>query len=124
MTDLYPGSVSGISLEACDGTVLSNVNINNITMERCTCPIFIRLANRNRAALVNSQSANAIEFGANGNGKADSNALRFNMLSEIKDINISNVTATGVEIPIIIAGYKQFEYKKTQGKILHLKIFS
>ena len=63
MTDLYPGSVSGISLEACDGTVLSNVNIDNITMDRCTCPIFIRLANRNRAAEVNSQSANAIEFG-------------------------------------------------------------
>ena len=96
MTDLYPGSVSGISLEACDGTVLSNVNIDNITMDRCTCPIFIRLANRNRAAEVNSQSANAIEFGKKGKGGADSNVFRFNMLSEIRDINISNITATRV----------------------------
>ena len=108
MTDLYPGSVSGISLEACDGTVLSNVNIDNITMDRCTCPIFIRLANRNRAAEVNSQSANAIEFGIKGKGGADSNVFRFNMLSEVRDINISNITATRVELPVIIAGYKQF----------------
>lgn len=64
MTDLYPGSVSGISLEACDGTKLSDINIKNITMDRCICPVFIRLGNRNRAAEVNTQSANAIEFGA------------------------------------------------------------
>lgn len=108
MVDLYPGSVSGISLEACDGTVLSNVNIDNITMDRCTCPIFIRLGNRNRAAKVNSQSANAIEFGQKALKGTDSNVFRFNMLSEINDINISNVTASNVELPIIIAGYKQF----------------
>lgn len=123
MTDLYPGSVSGISLEACDGTVLSNVNIDNITMQRCTCPIFIRLANRNRAASVNSQSANAIEFGAKGKGRADSGALRFNMLSEIKDINISNVRATGVELPIIIAGYKQFGIIKRVKNVTLKNIF-
>ncbi|MCD7796126.1 MAG: glycosyl hydrolase family 28 protein [Clostridiales bacterium] len=57
MTDLYPGSMSGISLETCDGTALSNVNISNITMNRCTCPIFIRLANRNRASTVTCESA-------------------------------------------------------------------
>ncbi len=112
MTDLYPGSVSGISLEACDGTVLSNVNINNITMDRCTCPIFIRLGNRNRAAKVNTQSANAIEFGQKALKGSDSSVFRFNMLSEINDINISNVTATNVELPIIIAGYKQFGITK------------
>lgn len=107
MTDLYPGSVSGISLEACDGTKLTNVNVDNITMDRCTCPIFIRLGNRNRASIVNGNSANAIEFGkkAKMQGSADKNT--FDMKSEISDISISNVNATGVEIPIIIAGFKQ-----------------
>lgn len=123
MTDLYPGSVSGISLEACDGTVLSNVNIDNITMDRCTCPIFIRLANRNRAAEVNSQSANAIEFGKKGKGGADSNVFRFNMLSEVRDINISNVTATRVELPVIIAGYKQFCITKRVKNVTLKNIF-
>lgn len=123
MTDLYPGSVSGISLEACDGTVLSNVNIDNITMDRCTCPIFIRLANRNRAAEVNSQSANAIEFGKKGKGGADSNVFRFNMLSEVRDINISNITATRVELPVIIAGYKQFGITKRVKNVTLKNIF-
>lgn len=107
MTDLYPGSVSGISLEACDGTVLSNVTVNNITMDRCTCPIFIRLGNRNRASEVNSQSANAIEFGQKGRGKASAGKYIFDMKSEIRDIFISDIKATGVEIPVIIAGFRQ-----------------
>ena len=45
------------------------------------------------------------------------------MLSEIKDINISNVTATGVEIPIIIAGYKQFGITKRLENITLKNIF-
>lgn len=107
MTDLYPGSVSGISLEACDGTVLSNINVENIEMHRCTCPIFIRLGNRNRASLVNSQSANAIEFGVKAQKGGETSKKIFNGISEVRDIRISNVVANEVELPIIIAGYKQ-----------------
>lgn len=107
MTDLYPGSVSGISLEACDGTKLSDVNIKNIIMNRCTCPVFIRLGNRNRAAEVNAQSANAIEFGAKAQKGGETDKKRFDGASEIKDIHISDIKADGVELPIIIAGYKQ-----------------
>lgn len=107
MTDLYPGSVSGISLEACDGTKLLDVNIKNITMNRCTCPVFIRLGNRNRAAEVNTQSANAIEFGAKAKKGGETDKNLFDRASEIKDIRISDMKADGVELPIIIAGYKQ-----------------
>lgn len=107
MTDLYPGSVSGISLEACDGTALSNIRINNITMDRCTCPIFIRLGNRNRAKTVNAQSANAIEFGAKASKGGELDKKIFNAKSSISDILITNISASGVEIPIIIAGYRQ-----------------
>ncbi len=107
MTDLYPGSVSGISLEACDGSVLSNVKIRNIEMDRCTCPIFIRMANRNRAGTVNAQSANAIEFSKKAEKGASSEKNRFDMLSQIRDIAIENISAKQAEIPVIIAGFKQ-----------------
>lgn len=107
MTDLYPGSVSGISLEACDGTVLDRVFIKNIEMNRCTCPIFIRLGNRNRASRVNSQSANAVEFGEKASKGGTEKKAAFNMRSEIKNITIDGVKAFGVEIPIIITGFRQ-----------------
>lgn len=115
MTDLYPGSVSGISLEACDGTVLSDIEIDNIRMSRCTCPVFIRVGNRNRAAQVNAQSANAIEFGAKATKGGESSKKQFDGKSDVTDIKITNLTADGVEIPIIIAGYKQ------KGKIKRVK---
>ncbi|MCM1285046.1 MAG: glycosyl hydrolase family 28 protein [Acetobacter sp.] len=107
MTDLYPGSVSGISLEACDGTVLSNINISNIKMNRCTCPVFIRLGNRNRASEVSAESANAIEFGAKINKRSNIGKKMFDGRSRVRDIRISDVTADNVEIPVIIAGYRQ-----------------
>lgn len=107
MTDLYPGSVSGISLEACDGTVLSDVFVSNIEMNRCTCPLFIRVGNRNRASKVNSQSANAIEFGikAKKGGAVAKNT--FNHKSAVKNIFVENVNASNIELPVIIAGCRQ-----------------
>ena len=119
MTDLYPGSVSGISIEACDGSVVSRINIHDIKMNRCTCPLFIRLGNRNRAAEVNEQSANAIEFAEKGKGNAAAGRKMFDGKSEVKDIIVKNVTAQNVELPIIIAGYKQKgKIKRVQNVLL------
>lgn len=107
MTDVYPGTVSAIALEAVDGAVLSDVTIKNIAAKRCSCPLFIRLGNRNRAAEVNAQSARAIEFGEKAlkGGSADKN--QFNFKSEINNITVENLNASEVEIPIMICGYKQ-----------------
>ncbi|MDE5605463.1 MAG: hypothetical protein K2I73_07765 [Eubacterium sp.] len=115
MTDVYPGTVSAIALEAVDGTKLSNVTITNIEADRCSCPLFIRLGNRNRAAIVNGQSARAIEFGekAEKSGIADKN--QFDMKSEISNILVENLSAREVEIPIMICGFKQ------KGKIKRVK---
>ena len=41
MPDIYPGSVSGISLESCDGTNLSDVTIRNIMMDKRLFVLFI-----------------------------------------------------------------------------------
>lgn len=106
MTDLYPGTVSGISIESADGSEVSDIHINNIEMNRCTCPIFIRLCNRNRAAEVDENSASAIEFGEKVKGKGvDKNT--FDMKGEVHDIFIENINAKEVEIPVILAGFKQ-----------------
>lgn len=112
MTDVYPGSVSAISLEAVDGARLYDVKIKNIYSDRCSCPLFIRLGNRNRAAEVNAQSARAVEFSqrAEKGGIADKND--FNHKSEIFNISVENFEANEFEIPIMICGYKQGEITK------------
>lgn len=107
MTDLYPGSVSAISLEACDGTVLSDVHISNIQADRCTCPLFIRLGNRNRASKVTAQSASIVEFGGKADRGAASERSEFYQKSRIKNITVENMTAKNIELPIMISGYKQ-----------------
>ena len=107
MTDLYPGCVCAISLEAVDGSVLSDVTIKNIIADRCSCPVFIRLGNRNRAAEVNSQSARAIEFGKKAEKGGSANKKQYNHKSEIKNISVDNLIADEVEIPVMICGYRQ-----------------
>lgn len=115
MTDLYPGTVSAIALEAVDGTKLSDVNIKNIYAERCSCPLFIRLGNRNRAAKVNAQSARAVEFGQKAEKGGSADKKRYDMKSEITDITVDGLTAVETEIPIMICGFRQ------KGKVKRVK---
>ena len=114
MTDLYPGSVSGISIESADGSEVRNITVRNIEMERCTCPLFIRLNNRNRAAEVNEQSASAIEYSQKPTGKG-MDKKSFDMKGVIDGITVENIKADNVELPVIIAG------TKTKGKTLYVK---
>lgn len=112
MTDLYPGTVSGIAVESADGSVVENVTVDNVIMDRVTCPVFIRLCNRNRASKVTGESANAVEFGAKKNRGGTVSKSVFNRKGEIKNIKITNVKATGMEIPVMVAGYRQLLKKK------------
>ncbi len=107
MTDLYPGTVSGIAVESADGSVVSDVRVKNIKMSRVTCPIFIRLCNRNRAALVTAESANAVEFGQKKKKGGIAEKDTYDMRGAVQDITVENITATGVEVPVIVAGFKQ-----------------
>lgn len=106
MTDLYPETVSGISIESADGARVYNITARNIEMNRCSCAIFIRLCNRNRAAEVDANSASAIEFGKKVKGKGVNKSL-YDMKGEVCDIVIENINAKNVEIPVILAGFKQ-----------------
>ncbi len=107
MNDIYPGTVSGIAIESADGARVNDITVKNIEMDRVTCPIFIRLCNRNRAATVTSESANAVEFGKKKKKGSSASKDTFDMLGEVGDILIENVNATGAEIPVIIAGFTQ-----------------
>lgn len=81
LTDIFPAGVSGISIESCDGAIVSNINISNIKMDSMSCPVFIRLNNRN--------GDNKPEFDGRG---------------EINNISITDVKAVNVEIPTMIMG--------------------
>lgn len=107
MTDLYPGAVSGVSIEACDGAKVYGVKIKNITMDRCTCPLFIRLGNRNRAAEVTASTANKTEIVKEDDNTKPVDKSIFDGKSELFNITVENIRAKDVELPVIVAGYKQ-----------------
>lgn len=103
LTDIYPGSVSGISIESCDGAKVSNINISDIEMDSVACPLFIRLNNRN------------------GDNKPE-----LDCKGEINNISIKNIKAKNAEIPVMIMGIpnqkiedvklKNFDIKYADGK--------
>ncbi len=65
-------AISGISIESVDGAIVDGVVITNITMEDIRVSIFIRLANRG----------------------AGTQSIKASVAGEVKNIIISNVTAT------------------------------
>lgn len=107
MTDLYPGAVSGVSIEACDGAKVHDVEIKNITMRRCTCPLFIRLGNRNRAAEVTATTANKTEIVRDAEDSEPVSKSTFDGKSEMYNITVEDITAEEAELPVIVAGYRQ-----------------
>lgn len=101
MTDIYPGSVSGIAIESMDGSLLTNVTVRNIEMDRVTCPLFIRLGNRNRY---------------------DDGASDFS--GTIDGVLIENIKADNIELPVIITGVKNSEKGTNYVKNITLRNFS
>lgn len=89
MPDIYPGTVSGISIESSDGSRVSNVTVKNIKMDKVTCPLFICLNMRNRYNIPYSDN---IESGYYG--------------GTIKNVVIDGITAFDAEVPSLIFGLK------------------
>lgn len=81
LTDIYPSGVSGISIESCDGADVSNIRISDIEMHSMSCPLFIRLCNRN------------------GDNKSE-----LDYKGKVRNIFIKNIRAKDIEIPIMIMG--------------------
>lgn len=90
MPDIYPGTVSGISLESCDGTKLSDVTIRNITMDKVCAPLYICLNMRNRYLDPYTDEVGANRYWG----------------GSISGITIENIHAVMAEVPSIITGFK------------------
>lgn len=86
LDDIYPGGVSAISIESADGAQVRNVTVRNIRARGEACALFISLNNRNREEVFDNAGA-------------------------IENILVENVTARGVEIPVIITGTKALTVK-------------
>ncbi|MCD8338042.1 MAG: glycosyl hydrolase family 28 protein [Lachnospiraceae bacterium] len=99
MPDIYPGSVSGISLESCDGTNLSHVTIRNITMDKVACPLYIvlNMRNENREPYTDEVGKNSYWGGS------------------IDQVCIENIHAADAELPSILTGF--VAYKKDGTKV-------
>jgi hypothetical protein len=72
-------AISGIAIETVDGANISNITINNITIQGANCPIFLRLGYR-------------------GRGKNPP------MPGTLKNVMISNITTTNATFPCLFAG--------------------
>lgn len=98
LTDIFPAGASGISLESCDGAVVSNISIKNIDIDSMACPVFIRLNNRNRNHLP-----------------------ELDQKGVLKNISISDINAINSEIPVMIMGIPSQKVDSVSLKNINIK---
>ena len=88
MPDLYPGSVSGISIESCDGSVVEDIHVSQIRMTNIQCPLYILLNRRNEARVPYSEDLQSLYWGG-----------------DIRRVTIEQISAVGAELPAILTGF-------------------
>ena len=88
MPDLFPGSVSGISVESCDGSRVEGVTVRRIRMKQIQCPLYVLLNRRNQAAEPYSEDPDAPYWGG-----------------KISGVKIEQIEAEDAELPSILTGY-------------------
>lgn len=97
LPDIFPGMVSGISIESADGAHVRDIDIHHIRMEQVTCPIFIALNMRNRYGY-HYEDGRDRPYGG-----------------RISEVTIRDLIATDMEAPCIITGFvKDLERKALQ----------
>lgn len=96
LPDIYPGAVSGISIECADGGNVKDITLRNIEMKRVCCPIFICQNMRNCDGFENEEAKKKRYYGG-----------------QISNILIENVTVEGEDVPCIITGFEVTENGKT-----------
>ena len=75
----FQGPISGMAIEMVDGSTLDGLVVSNVTMRDVRTPIFIRLGNRGRG-------------------------MKVPVPGVLRNVSISNVTATGAELANSITG--------------------
>ena len=89
MTDIFPGSVSGISIESCDGSHVEDILVRNISMEGVQCPLYILLNRRNQGGAPLSEDPEAPYWGGS-----------------IRHVTVENLHAEQADLPAILTGYE------------------
>lgn len=92
LPDIYPGMVSGISIESADGSHISHIHLKGIRMEKVCCPVFVCLNMRNQYGFADEEDRKARYFGGS-----------------IENVTIEGVEAWEVEVPSIITGFQVSE---------------
>ena len=87
LPDIYPGTTSGIAVESADGSVVQNITVRNIKMDKVICPLFICLNMRNRYGFPYSEDKKDKYWGG-----------------DISGIIIENIEAVDAEAPSLIFG--------------------
>ncbi len=88
MPDIYPGSVSGISIESADGSHIRNIRVRDVEMDQVCCPIFICLNMRNKFGFMDDADRKERYYGGS-----------------IQNVEITNIKAWNVEMPSILTGF-------------------
>lgn len=107
LPDIFPGTVSGISIESADGARVRNVRIRDIEMERVCCPLFICLNMRNKYGFGESREERRYGGG-------------------IENIVIEGISAEEMEVPGIITGFRTMEGERVvEGRVkdIHIRDF-
>ena len=92
LPDIFPGGVSGISIESADGSNISDVKLENIKMKNIAVPVFISLCRRNKFGYLSAEDEKKKAKGGS-----------------VSNITIENVQAEGMESSCIITGFKDEE---------------
>ena len=95
MTDIYPGSTSGISIESCDGSHLSGITARRIRMHGIQCPLYILLNRRNQSGAPFTSDENSVYWGGS-----------------ITDVLVEDITADRADLPAILTGYLDGRVRK------------
>lgn len=106
LPDIFPGTVSGISIESADGSSVQNIQIRDIEMDKVCCPLFICLNKRNKYGAGDDREKRA--FG------------------KIENVRIERVNAHDIEVPGIITGFRDTEAKTAvEGRVkdIHIRSF-
>lgn len=103
LPDIFPGTVSGISIESADGGYVRNIQIQDIEMSRVCCPLFICLNKRNKYGMGDDREKRAC--------------------GKIENVKIERVNAQEIELPGIITGFRDTEEEKAvEGNVKDIHI--
>ncbi|NJP40611.1 hypothetical protein HCH52_06045 [Oscillospiraceae bacterium HV4-5-C5C] len=89
LPDIYPGGVSGISIESCDGSHITDIILEDIRMDQVQCPIYLLLNRRNEA----------------GDPYTDTPGVNAYWGGSVMDITLRHITAENVELPCLVTGF-------------------